>query len=76
MSAVAVTNEVRTPLLAGLKPQGYRQMTFAHSGRPRKQDIVAAVHVAAGGQFPDQPGVDRGLEFEVEALQRLVKGYR
>ena len=48
-------------------------MSLADAGRPEKQDVIAAVHVAPACEFAQQLDIDRRLELEVEALQRFLK---
>ena len=48
-------------------------MALPDSGRSEEQDVIAALHVAASREFPDQLGIDRGLELEVEALKGLLE---
>jgi len=49
-------------------------MTLADPGRAEQQQVVAALNVAAGSKFADLLGIDRGLELEVETLERLLEG--
>ena len=42
--------------------------------RTEEQDVIAALHVATGSEFPDLLGIDRRLELEVEALHALLEG--
>lgn len=48
-------------------------MALADSRWSQEQDVIAAVHVAAGREFADLFGVDGGLELEVEALQGFLE---
>src|ERR1700677_5111566 len=48
-------------------------MRFPDPGRAEQQQVVAALDIAAGGEFADLSGIERGLELEGEALQRLLE---
>src|SRR4051794_31034330 len=37
------------------------------------QYVISALHVAPRRELPDQLGIDRGLEFEIKALQSLLE---
>jgi hypothetical protein len=49
-------------------------MTLPDPGRTEQQQVVAALNVAAGGEFADLVGIDRRLELEVEALEGFWYG--
>ena len=48
-------------------------MGFPDPGRAEQQQVVAAPDVAARDQFADLLGIERRLELEVEALERLLE---
>src|SRR5919201_6720836 len=48
-------------------------MTLPHPGRTQQQHVIAALDIAPGGELADLLGIDRGLELEVEALERLLE---
>jgi len=60
-------------LFACLHAESDSQMRLAHARRSEQQHVVAALDVAAGREFADHLRIDRGLELEVEALERLVE---
>ena len=64
MGAMAVTNRVHTPCSRAFIPSAYRQVVLPAAARAEKQDVVAALHVAAGPEFPDPHEIDRGLKLE------------
>jgi hypothetical protein len=55
----------------GLDPEGDGQVRLAHAGRAEQDDVLAVRDEPAGGQVLDPLAVDRGLEGEVEVLDRL-----
>src|SRR5262249_7021303 len=61
-------------LRARREAEGDGQVRLPDARGPEEQDIFCALDVAAGGELADHLGVDRGLEFEVEALEGLVEG--
>src|SRR5437867_8830679 len=56
-----------------LQPQSHRQVGLADTRRTQEQDIVAVGDEPAGGQLLDHLGVNRGLELEVEAVERFLE---
>ena len=46
-------------------------MGFADAGRTKDEDILGVRHKVPSGELADQALVDRGLEFEVELVERL-----
>lgn len=54
-----------------LYAQGHGQVGLAHTGRPQQDDVLAVGDKSAFGQLLDAFLIDRGLESEVEALERL-----
>src|SRR5215204_4688252 len=63
--------EHRVPGLDGGAAEGDREMRLADTGRPEDQHILGAADKAAGRQLTDQALIDRGLELELELLERL-----
>jgi hypothetical protein len=59
------------PLPASLHRQSRRQMGFAGSGFPKKNDRLTALHVATFGQVPHHSGRDVRSIPERELFQRL-----
>lgn len=43
-------------------------------GGPTEDDVLGVVEKAQRGQIGDEPAIDRGLEVEVELLERLLVG--
>jgi hypothetical protein len=60
--------------LDGFDAEGDGQMGLADAGRPEQDDILGALDEAQPGELPDLLAVDRGLELEVELVQRLDPG--
>jgi len=58
----------------GLDAQSDRQMSLANTGGPEQDHVLAVGDKAALGQVLDLFPVDRGLEGEVEVLERLDVG--
>jgi hypothetical protein len=54
--------------------KSYKQMTFPDTRRPLHQDHLGVADPGAGGERLDARSLDRGLEGEVEVLQRLAGG--
>src|SRR5215831_5928211 len=48
-------------------------MRLAHPRRPQEQDILTVFQIAAGGDLPDDLDINGGLEFKVDALERLLE---
>ena len=55
----------------GLDSQGDREMRFSHSWRTEEDHVFGSINEGQTGQFPDRPGRNRGLEGQIEGLQRL-----
>jgi hypothetical protein len=51
--------------------QGLGQVRLAHPGLAHHQAVAVLAEILAGGQVVHQPPVQRGVEVEVEGLQRL-----
>src|SRR5216683_8235301 len=49
-------------------------MALPDPRRSEQQQVVAALDVTAGRKFADLLGIERRLELEVEALERLLEG--
>ena len=61
-------------MLAGLETEGDGQVRLADAGRAQQQDVVPRFEIAAGRQLADHFRIDGWLEFEVEGIERLLKG--
>src|SRR4029079_18185355 len=59
---------------AGLHTEGYGQMRLAYAGRSEQQHVLGIGDVTTGAQLAHDLRIERGLELEVEALERLVEG--
>jgi hypothetical protein len=55
----------------GLDAQGHRQHRLARTRGTEQEQIVAALHEAQSRQFAHQLAIDRGLEPQIELLERL-----
>ncbi len=49
-------------------------MRLAHAGRSEQQHVLGVGDVTRGGQLAHDLRIERGLELEVEALERLLEG--
>jgi hypothetical protein len=47
---------------------------LAYAGRPEQVDVVGALDEAQPGELPGLLAIDRGLELEIELIQRLHPG--
>ena len=62
------------PGSAGRHAQGHGQMRLAYAGRSEQQHVLGVGDVTGGGQLAHDLRIERGLELEVEALERLLEG--
>jgi hypothetical protein len=47
---------------------------LAHPGRAKQDDVLGALDETEAGQLPQLLAIDRGLEVEIELVQRLDPG--
>ena len=74
MRPVAVVKSVRMPSSHALRPRATARWVLPTPGGPRSRTFSPLSMKRPVGQLLDTFGVDRGLEFEVEALEGLVEG--
>src|SRR5690606_5995550 len=63
----------RVPLLDCFQRQSNGQMGFAHARRTQEDQIFLMLHEPQGGQIPNPPFINGGLEGKIELIQRLME---